>query len=271
MSHEIRTRWNAIVGMADLLSETPLNEDQREYVQIFRDAGSNLLSLINDVLDLSKIEAGHLDLDLVDFDLNDLVQRAAELVAVRAAEKNLGWPTRFSRCSDRAGRRPESIGGRSSSIYWGMPSSLQIRARSCCEWNAINSRRTGNLLFTVKDTGIGIPEDKLAVIFERFTQVDSSMTRPYSGTGLGLTISRRLVERMGGKLWVQSEFGKGSTFSFSAKFAVHLQPAPAVPSAQWEQLAALRTLIVDDNATNRLIIARNADRLGIPCSRGSRR
>ncbi len=127
----------------------------------------------------------------------------------------------------------------------------------------------GNLLFTVRDTGIGIPTDKLAVIFERFTQVDSSMTRPYSGSGLGLTISRRLVERMGGKMWVESEVGKGSLFSFSAKFAVHLQPVPAVPPAQWEQLAGLRTLIVDDNATNRLIVRETLTGWGIPAVEAS--
>ena len=265
MSHEIRTPMNAIIGMADLLSETPLSEDQREYVQIFRDAGGNLLSLINDVLDLSKIEAGHLDLDLTDFDLSDLVQRAAELVAVRASEKNLELAYQIqpdvptSLVGDPNRLRQVLLNLLGNAIKFTDQGEVVLRVE--CDPHA---EGPGSLLFTVRDTGIGIPRDKLAVIFERFTQVDSSMTRPYSGTGLGLTISRRLVERMGGRMWVESEPGRGSTFSFTAKFAAHAQPASPVPTAQWEQLAGLRTLIIDDNATNRLIVRETLSSWGIP-------
>jgi PAS domain S-box-containing protein len=265
MSHEIRTPMNAIVGLADLLSETPLSEDQREYVQIFRDAGSNLLSLINDLLDLSKIEAGHLDLDVVDFDLSDLVQRAAELVAVRASEKSLELiyqiqsdvPT--SLVGDPNRLRQVLLNLLGNAIKFTDEGEVVLRVE-----RDLQAGGPGTLLFTVRDTGIGIPQDKLGTIFERFTQVDASTTRPYSGTGLGLTISRRLVERMGGKMWVESELGVGSTFSFTAKFAVHVQPASVVPPAQWEQLTGLRTLVVDDNATNRLIVRETLAGWGIP-------
>jgi PAS domain S-box-containing protein len=276
MSHEIRTPMNAIIGMADLLWETPLSQEQKEYVQIFRRAGGTLLTLVNDILDLSKVEAGHMELEEIDFDLHEVVEKVVEVVAVRAHEKGLeltshvspdvpadlvGDPTRlrqvilnllgnavkFTERGEvvlRVQREPEESGVRVDFAPGVDPAALSSKSTlTPLSW----------LRFSVSDTGIGIPSDKLNAIFERFTQVDSSTTRRYGGTGLGLTISKRLVELMGGRIWVESRVGQGTTFSFTLRVRAWSGPKRRVARHPVD-MNHLNTLVVDDNATNRLIL-----------------
>lgn len=245
---------NAIIGMADLLWETELTPDQRKYLRIFRRAGGNLLNLINDILDLSKVEAGHLELESIGFDLSDLIEKAIEILAMRANEKGLelayhlapdvpcaliGDPNRLHQIL---------INLISNALKFTEKGSVTLRVQ-----NEPHARKSGMLRISVTDTGIGIPAHKLKSIFESFTQAHASITRKYGGTGLGLTISRQLVERMNGRMWVESTEGQGSTFHCS----VELEVQPQDPLANLTlpiNLAGLRTLVVDDHDTNRLIL-----------------
>ncbi len=257
MSHEIRTPMNAIVGIAHLLAQTPLSPVQDKYVQIFRRAGDNLLHLVNEILDLSKVEAAQLDLERTPFSLHDLLGIVTEIVAVRAREKGLTLAFEVA---------PEV-----PSHLLGDPARLQ-QVLINLVGNAVKFTETGGvtvriaadpgsvpgvLLFTICDTGIGIPMDKLEAVFERFTQADSSTTRNYGGTGLGLTISKSLVELMEGRIWVESVVGKGSVFSFALPVEVWAGPTPAplvaLAGAPELPLEALRILLVEDSADNRTI------------------
>ncbi len=254
MSHEIRTPMNAIIGMAELLWETSLVSEQREYVRIFRKAGSQLLDLINDILDLSKVESGHLVLENLDFDLSEVLDKTVEIMAVRAREKKLELALRIAPdvpqalVGDSARLRQVLINLIGNAIKFTEQGEVIVRVELDPE-----DATAGALRFAVCDTGIGIPEETCELIFAPYSQVDTSTTRKFGGSGLGLAISREVVELMQGRIWVESRIGAGSTFYFTARFGVDSKPPLRVLSGVMD-LKDVKTLVIDDNATNRLIL-----------------
>ncbi len=257
MSHEIRTPMNAIMGIADLLAKTSLTSEQDKYVQIFRRAGDNLLNLINDILDLSKVEASQLELERTGFALNDHLEKVIEMVSARAHEKALALtyeiatdvPTEL--LGDPTRLRQVLLNLLGNAIKF--TESGDVCLRVTLDPDATSSSPP-ILRFTVSDTGIGISGEKLSRVFERFTQADSSTTRRFGGSGLGLTICRRLVELMGGRIWVESAIDKGSVFTFAVPFEIWAGAAEraAVPVGIGPEapLRALRILLAEDSPDN---------------------
>src|ERR1700694_2756653 len=258
MSHEIRTPMNAIIGIADLLAKTSLSPEQDKYVQIFRRAGDNLLNSVNEILDLSKVEAEQLELERTGFSLKDLLDKVTEMVAGRADEKGLALvceiapETPTDLVGDPTRLRQVLLNLLGNAIKFTNSGEVALRVAPDADSSVPNALR-----FTISDTGIGIPDDKLSAVFERFTQADSSTTRRYGGSGLGLTISKRLVELMDGRIWVESGVGKGSLFSFTVPLEIWVgatgrAPVPIAMGLE-PPLPALHILLVEDSPDNRTI------------------